>query len=110
MIKNGIWSANERKTQYRKRRERKSAFGIMIQLDGSPHDWFEGRGPSCTLLVFIDDATSKIVWLEFAKSESCEAVMKATLNYFKKYGIPKSFYVDHALFSALMLIIENEIK
>jgi len=54
-------------------------------LDDSPHDWFEGRGPTCTLLVFIDDATSKIVWLEFTKSESYEGVMTATWNYFKHY-------------------------
>lgn len=67
----------------------------MIQLDGSPHDWFEGRGEKCTLLVFIDDATSEIVWLEFAKSESLEAVMKASSNYFKKYGLPGSFYTDY---------------
>lgn len=95
MIKNGIWRVNERKIRHRKRRIRKAIFGIMIQLDGSKHDWFEGRAPACTLLVFIDDATSKIVWLEFAKSESCEAVMKATLNYFKQYGMPRSFYVDY---------------
>ncbi len=95
MIKDGIWKVSERKIRHRKRRMRKAIFGIMIQLDGSSHDWFEGRAPACTLLVFIDDATSKIVWLEFAKSESYEAVMTATLNYFNKYGIPRSFYVDH---------------
>jgi len=67
----------------------------MIQLDGSPHDWFEGRGQTCTLLVFIDDTTSKIVWLEFCKSESYEEVMTATWNYFKHYGILGSFYVDY---------------
>ena len=95
MIKHGIWIVNERKIKHRIRRPRKSCFGIMIQLDGSPHDWFEGRGPKCTLLVFIDDATSKIVWLEFAKSESVEDVMRATWNYFKSYGIPRSFYTDY---------------
>ncbi len=95
MIKHGLWWANKRKIKHRSRRIRKVAFGIMIQLDGSLHDWFEGRGLKCTLLVFIDDATSKIVWLEFAKSESVEAVMNATWNYFKHYGIPRSFYVDY---------------
>lgn len=95
MIKHGIWVVNGRKIKHRIRRQRMVAFGIMIQLDGSPHDWFEGRGPRCTLLVFIDDATSKIVWLEFAESESLEAVMKATWNYFEHYGIPRSFYVDY---------------
>lgn len=95
MIKHGLWVVNGRKIKHRIRRPRKPCFGIMIQLDGSPHDWFEGRGPKCTLLVFIDDATSKIVWLEFAESESLEAVMKATWNYFKTYGIPRSFYTDY---------------
>ncbi len=95
MIKHGLWIVNERKIKHRIRRPRKSCFGIMIQLDGSPHDWFEGRGDECTLLVFIDDATSKIVWLEFVKSESLESVMKATLHYFKQYGIPRSFYTDY---------------
>jgi len=95
MIKHGIWAANNRKIKHRNRRLRKSCFGIMVQLDGSPHDWFEGRASKCTLLVFIDDATSKIVWLEFVKSESVEAVMNATLNYFMAYGMPRSFYVDY---------------
>jgi hypothetical protein len=95
MIKCGIWVVNERKIQHRKRRERRTCFGMMIQLDGSPHDWFEGRGPRCTLLVFIDDATSKIVWLEFAESESLVALMQATRNYLEYYGIPNSFYVDY---------------
>lgn len=94
MIEGGFWTVRGRKSKHRIRRMRKVAFGIMIQLDGSPHDWFEGRAPKCTLLVFIDDATSKIVWLEFVKSESVEGVMKATLNYFKQYGLPSSFYVD----------------
>ncbi len=67
----------------------------MLQLDGSPHDWFEGRGEKCTLLVFIDDATSKILWLEFAKSESLFGVMSATKNYFEAYGRPHSFYTDY---------------
>jgi hypothetical protein len=70
-------------------------FGLMVQCDGSPHDWFEGRAPICTLLVFIDDATSQILWLEFARSESREAIMQATKNYMEKHGRPGCFYVDH---------------
>ena len=71
----GLWKAGRRRITYRKRRERKPCYGIMIQLDGSPHDWFEGRAPKCTLLVFIDDATSQLVWLEFAPSESLDSIM-----------------------------------
>lgn len=55
------------KRKHHKRRERRPMFGLFIQVDGSPHDWFEGRGPKCTLLVFIDDATSKILWLALQK-------------------------------------------
>jgi hypothetical protein len=69
--------------------------GVLIQLDGSPHDWFKGRGPKCTLLVFIDDATSKILWLEFVASESFEGVAKATKAYLEKHGRPVAFYVDY---------------
>ena len=95
LISKGLWVAGKKKPVHRKKRERKPIFGIMIQLDGSPHDWFEGRGPKCTLLVFIDDATSSLVWLEFAKSESLEAIMQATWKYFKKHGRPVCFYVDY---------------
>src|SRR3990167_10273938 len=95
MIKYGLWIVKGRKVKHRIRRPRKSCFGIMIQLDGSPHDWFEGRAPKCTLLVFIDDATSQILWLEFADGESNIAVMQATKNYVQKHGLPQSVYVDH---------------
>jgi hypothetical protein len=95
MIKEGIWQFKRRKIKYRRLRERKNIFGIMIQLDGSDHDWFEGRAPRCTLLVFIDDATSKIVWAEFVTGESVENVMRAAYGYFSKYGLPSSIYVDN---------------
>ena len=70
-------------------------FGVMTQLDGSPHAWFEERGPCCTLLVFIDDATSKIVQLEFVKSESTKEVMQAVKKYILAHGLPREFYVDY---------------
>jgi hypothetical protein len=94
MIKAGVWQPKKRRSQHRKRRDRREMVGHMVQLDGSPHDWFEGRADKCTLLVFIDDATSKILWLEFVKSESRMDVMKATKNYVQRYGRPHSFYVD----------------
>lgn len=91
----GLLKKRKSRPKHRNWRERKPIRGIMIQLDGSPHDWFEGHAPKCTLLVFIDDATSEILWLEFAPSESLNAVMKATKNYINKHGIPQSFYVDY---------------
>jgi len=95
MIANGLWRPGKKKQKHRKRRERKLMQGVLVQLDGSPHDWFEGRGPRCTLLVFIDDATSKILWLEFAESESFKGVAGATKKYMKVNGRPVSFYVDY---------------
>lgn len=64
-------------------------------LDGSPYDWFEGRAEKCTLLVFIDDATSQILWLKFATSESVLSLMSSTKNYVEKYGAPQLFYTDY---------------
>jgi hypothetical protein len=93
MLKAGIWKQKRKGVKHRKRRERKPMIGEMVQLDGSPHDWFEGRGARCTLLVFIDDATSK-VWMRFATSESLMEVMTATKKYVEQFGIPHSFYVD----------------
>ncbi|MDR3550756.1 MAG: ISNCY family transposase [Candidatus Babeliales bacterium] len=94
MIQAGIWLRKRGRSKHRRRRERKECIGILVQLDGSPHDWFEGRGPRCTLLVFIDDATSQILWLEFVDSESVEGLMQATRKYMTKFGRPVSFYVD----------------
>lgn len=94
MIQEGLWHPKKQRGKHRKRRERRLMLGIMVQLDGSPHDWFEGRAGAYTLLVFIDDATGQILWLEFAESESVSALMQATRNYVQKHGIPQSFYTD----------------
>ena len=110
MIKAGIWQPKKQRSKHRKRRERRRMFGIMIQLDGSPHDWFEGRAGVCTLLVFIDDATGQILWLEFAPSESMHALMTATKNYVEKYGIPQTFYTDHGSVFHVNLNNQENIK
>lgn len=94
LIDKGMRKSKKQRITYRTRRERRIKFGMLVQLDGSPHDWFEDRGERCTLLVFIDDATSKILWLEFSKTESMKGVMKATKNYMIKYGTPDFFYND----------------
>jgi hypothetical protein len=94
MVKYGHWHGRKRKPKHRKWRERKEYFGMMVQIDGSPHDWFEGRAPTCTLLVFIDDATSTIVHAELAPSESTESLMIATRRYVTKFGRPLKIYVD----------------
>ena len=94
MIAHGHWHGRKRKPKHRRWRERKEFYGVLIQLDGSPHDWLGGRGPKCTLLVFIDDATSAIVWAELVPSESTEALMQATRHYIERCGRPLAFYVD----------------
>jgi len=100
MIDAGLWIAKERKiVRLHQLRERRDCLGEMVQADGSPHDWFEGRSPSCTLLVFIDDATGKLLHLEFVQSESTHAYFAAVGHYLKKHGRPVVFYVDkHGVF------------
>ena len=95
MITEGLWIPGKRRTKYRNMRDRRLMIGALIQLDGSPHDWFEGRADKCTLLVFIDDATSRIMWLEFVKSEFFEGVASATQKYIQAHGRPVALYVDY---------------
>ncbi len=96
MIADELWIPKQRKTtrvfQLRPRRER---FGELIQIDGSPHDWFEGRSDSCTLIVFIDDATSKLTGLQFFPTETTKSYMQVLKNHMASYGRPVSLYSDH---------------
>lgn len=99
MIKIGIWKPKTKKVPCHQMRERRFQEGELVQVDGSPHDWFEGRADRCTLLVYIDDATSKLLWLEFVESESTNSYFEATKKYLKTHGRPLSFYVDkHSVF------------
>jgi transposase len=75
-------------------RERRPRFGEMIQIDGSPHDWFEGRAPRCTLIVFIDDATSRLTALRFTPTETTAAYLRALKQHILTYGVPLAFYSD----------------
>jgi hypothetical protein len=88
-----LWAGSRKKRPHRKRRQRREAIGSLVQLDGSIHDWFEGRGPACTLLVFIDDASNR-VYLRFVSSENTAEVFATLRLYFERYGIPKAFYTD----------------
>lgn len=94
MIKDGLWKAKVKKVNHHYLRERKESFGEMVQVDGSPHYWFEDRGEKCTLLAFIDDATSQILHLEFVDSESTKTLMRATKEYLENFGRPVSLYCD----------------
>jgi transposase len=100
MLEERLWKAKKaRKVEAYQMRERRACFGELIQIDGSPYDWFEGRAPECTLLVFIDDATGKLVQLLFVESESFFSYCRAAEGYFTRYGKPSAFYSDkHGIF------------
>ena len=93
MVSAGIWKTKTRKITHRTWRERKECMGELIQLDGSPHKWFEDRASECTLLAFIDDATSALMYMEFANEDTL-SLMKATISYIKAHGLPIELYVD----------------
>lgn len=93
MRANGIITGQRKSKQHRKRRERMSASGAMLQLDGSYHAWFENRGAICCLMNLVDDATGKI-YLKFTKGETTAEAMHFVWEYSKQYGLPGKIYTD----------------
>jgi len=88
MIEEGLWKGKKQKAiKLHQSRIRRSQEGELIQVDGSPHDWFEGRRKPCSLLGYIDDATSKVMHLKFVENET-------TAGYLKMHGRPESLYTD----------------
>ena len=100
MIAERIWKPKRaRQPPAHQMRDRRACFGELVQIDGSDHDWFEGRGPRCTLLVFIDDATGQLLELWFVPHESFFGYAEAARHYFERYGKPLAFYSDkHGIF------------
>lgn len=100
MIAEEIWKPKKvRKLITHQMRERRACFGELVQIDGSDHDWFEGRGRRCTLLVYIDDATGHLLELRFVPAETFLAYCEATRHYLERYGKPVAFYSDkHSIF------------
>jgi hypothetical protein len=94
MIETHRWTPKQRKRNLHPLRKRKECFGELIQMDGSHHDWFEGRSPPCTLIVLIDDATSSLTSLYFHESESLDACFSALEIHLKTYGKPRGIYTD----------------
>ena len=95
MIEAGLWSGKRRhKLMLHQSRLRRPRFGELIQIDGSPHDWFEGRSPKCCLLVFIDDATSRIMHLRFERAETTMGYFRCVKEYVLQHGCPLAFYSD----------------
>jgi len=95
MISDGIWKPkNKKKQTNHPTRERRPRMGELVQIDGTPHDWFEGRSAKCSLIVFIDDATSQLLDLQFYPSEGTQAYMEGLRRYLKAYGRPVALYSD----------------
>jgi len=89
-----------KKRPHRQWRERKACRGEMVQLDGSHHDWFEGRGPVCVLMAYIDDATGE-VFARFYEYEGTIPAMDSFKRYIRRYGVPQSVYLDrHSTYKA----------
>ena len=89
----GTHTVRRRKQRHRQWRERKPSFGAMVHLDGSHHDWFEGRGPQCVLMVMVDDATNRMRARFFAE-ETTRASYDVLEGWARQHGLPASLYVD----------------
>ena len=95
MVREGIWKPKRaKKLVVHQMRERRACLGELVQLDGSPHKWFEERGPGCTLLVYVDDATSRLMELYFTPGETTFSYFAATRRYMARHGKPVAFYSD----------------
>ena len=93
LIKDGLWQKKRRRKKHRAWRERKGHAGELVQMDGSHHDWFEGRRKKAVLMVMVDDATSK-TFARFFEGETTRAAMETFQTYVKCYGMPQALYVD----------------
>ena len=92
-IATGVRTVRRRGQQHRQWRERKACFGEMVQLDGSHHDWFEGRRAKCVLMVMVDDATNR-VWAQFFEEETTHASYDVFEGWVRRHRLPRSLYVD----------------
>jgi hypothetical protein len=107
----GLWQKKRKAGKHRRWRERRGSCGEMVQMDGSHHDWFEGRGPGCVLMGYIDDATSR-VYGRFCEYEGTIPVMESFWGYIRRSGIPASVYLDrHSTYKVTTrkLTIEEEL-
>jgi hypothetical protein len=97
MIEAGLWvPRSAKRSALHQPRERRACLGELVQIDGSRHPWFEQRGPVCTVLAYVDDATGRILHLHFAETETTTSYFEATRLYLERYGKPQAFYADRA--------------
>lgn len=93
LSREGLWEGRRQRKRHRSRRERRACLGEMVQMDGSDHDWFEGRRGRAVLMVVIDDATGR-VFARFFEGETTAAAFDVFGAYVQKYGVPRALYVD----------------
>jgi len=93
MLAAGLWSRRRKRQPHRSRRQRKAHFGELIQVDGSHHDWLEGRGPKGCLMNFVDDATGRAL-CRFSSQETTWAAADLLQAWVRQYGVPKALYCD----------------
>src|SRR5262245_21472053 len=93
MLAAGLWRRTRERSTYRRRRERKAHFGELVQLDGSFHDWFEGRDAPRCLLTLVDDATGRSLG-RFSAQETIWAAVGVVREWIETYGIPQALYTD----------------
>ncbi|ACI59266.1 transposase [Rhizobium leguminosarum] len=99
MSEAGLWLSRKQRRTFHQPRLRREAYGELVQIDGSEHRWFEDRGDPCSLLVFVDDATGRLMQLRFVRSESAFSYFDALELYLKHHGAPIAFYSDkHSVF------------
>jgi transposase len=109
MIAEGLWQVRRApRAVIHQLRQRRARIGELIQIDGSPHDWFEGRAPSCTLLVFVDDATSQLMYLQFVEAETTFNYFAAVRSHLTAFGKPLAYYSDK--FSVFRVNIPNALS
>jgi transposase len=109
MISEGLWQVRRaRRPVIHQLRERRARVGELIQIDGSPHDWFEGRAAKCTLLVFVDDATSRLMYLQLVAAETTLNYFAAVRAYLTTFGKPLAFYSDK--FSVFRVNLPNALS
>jgi transposase len=108
LLAEGLWKKRRKRSPFRRWRPRRECFGELLQMDGSHHDWLEGRGPELVLMGSIDDATNR-VYGRFADYEGTLPAMDVFKGYVEKYGLPMSTYVDrHTTYTSSKKLTEEE--
>jgi hypothetical protein len=93
MLEEGLWKRARKRKQHRRRRDRRAHFGELVQMDGSFHDWYQGRAPKACLMNMVDDATSTVE-THLGDEETIWAAAGVLRQWIEKYGVPLALYTD----------------